>query len=89
MMSPQGFNPVTITFQEVIASSNVSKNHKRDIVLSFDLQMNDISLQIMKTLLNEEVRLLRMVFKVIPQFLWWKDKIECHQKNSDYHNYRL
>lgn len=70
MMSPQGFNPVTITFQEVIASSNVSKNHKRDIVLSFDLQMNDISLQIMKTLLNEEVRLLRMVFKVIPQFLW-------------------
>lgn len=66
-MSPLSFNSVKMTFQEAITSYTVSKNHK-DTVWSFDLQTNDISLQILKTSLNEQF--LRMVFKVTSQFLW-------------------
>lgn len=55
-MDPQDFNSVKMIFHEVIPSSTVSKNQ----VLSFYLQMNHISLQIMKTLSNEEAQFLRM-----------------------------
>lgn len=40
-----------ITF---ITPSNISKYHKENTVLPFDLQMNNISLWIMKILLNKE-----------------------------------
>lgn len=62
-MSPLSFNSVKMTFQEEITSYTVSKNLK-DTVWSFDLQTNDISLQILKTSLNEQGQFLRMVFKV-------------------------